>query len=482
MDLEDVKTREASQEKQLQEEHSREGKLNEEQLREEQLQKEQPQGEQVREQARAPWDIRPYLAVGLTAILVIFVSLLLFFFLFRFEGFSDGVGKIVRSLNGVIIGLVLAYLLNPGMKFFERRFQKKLFAKGERTLKQKRIIRGLSVACAMVIFLAIIAILLVLIGPQVIMSVQELVLSLNEKLETLVEWIERLIRNNHLAGQVENLADDIFAWLEEWLQTTFLDNSSDIVTTLTAGVYSVIKMLFNFIVGIIVALYVLMKKEQFVGQTKKLIYAVFKPQRGNIIMEVVHKADEVFGGFFVGKIIDSLIIGCICFVCMYIMKLPYTVLISVIIGVTNIIPFFGPFIGAIPSVVLIFLVNPIQAVYFVILILILQQVDGNIIGPKILGDSTGLSPFWIIFSILLFGGCFGFVGMILGVPVFALIYYIIKRVAEHFLKKRGLPEETADYVKLSRVDADTLEIEEHGDDRRLIIQPMKRRKGKEEKA
>ncbi|MCD8149731.1 MAG: AI-2E family transporter [Clostridiales bacterium] len=455
MSLEDKKNSESSQEKQSQE-------------------------EQPREKERGPWDIRPYLAVGLTAILVILVSLLIFFFLFRFEGFSNGVGEIIRSLNGIIIGLVLAYLLNPGMKFFERRFQKKLFTKGEQTLKQKRIIRGLSVTCIMVIFLAIIAVLLVLLVPQLVMSVQELVLSLNEKLETLVAWIERLIRNNHLAGQVENLADEIFTWLEEWLQTTILDNGSDLVTTLTAGVYSVIKMLFNFLVGIIVALYVLMKKEQFVGQTKKLIYAVFKPRRGNIIMEIVHKADEVFGGFFVGKVIDSLIIGCICFVCMYIMKMPYTVLVSVIIGVTNIIPFFGPFIGAVPSVILIFLVSPVKAVYFLILIVVLQQVDGNIIGPKILGDSTGLSPFWIIFSILLFGGCFGFIGMILGVPVFALIYYIVKRLAEHFLKRRGLPGGTADYIKLSRVDEDTLEIQEHGDDKRVMIQPMKRRKRKEE--
>ncbi|MCD8365027.1 MAG: AI-2E family transporter [Clostridiales bacterium] len=438
-----------------------------------------PQKEKKSE--RGPWDIRPYLSVGLTAILVIFVSLLLFFFLFRFEGFSSGVGEIIHSLNGVIIGLVLAYLLNPVMKFFERRLQKKLFTVGERTLKQKRIIRGLSVACAMFLFLAVIAVLLVILVPQLIMSVQELVLSLNDKLETLVEWIERLIRNNHLADQVENLADEIFTWLEDWLQTAILDNGSDIMATLTAGVYSVLKMLVNFLVGLIVALYVLMKKEQFVGQAKKLIYAIFKPRYGNIVMEVARKADEVFGGFFVGKIIDSLIIGCICFVCMYIMKLPYTALVSVIIGVTNIIPFFGPFIGAIPSVILIFLVSPIQAVYFLILIVVLQQVDGNIIGPKILGDSTGLSPFWIIFSILLFGGCFGFAGMIFGVPVFALIYYIIKRVTEHFLRKRGLPEETADYVNLGHVDMDTNRIVRRADDRRVMVQTRRRRKAREEK-
>lgn len=432
------------------------------------------------ERKRAPWDIRPYLAVGLTTVLVIFVSLLLFFFLFRFEGFSDGIGKIFKNLSGVIIGLVLAYLLNPVMKFFERLLKKRMFTKGERTLKQKRVIRGLSVACAVIVFLALIAILLVLLIPQLFISIQDLILTLSDKLETLQDWIDRLFRNSVIAEQVENLADQIFAWLEEWLQTTILDSGGDIITTLTTGVYSAVKMLFNFLVGIIVAMYVLMKKEEFKGQTKKIIYAVFKPRTGNIIMEVMQKANEVFGGFLIGKIIDSLIIGCICFVCMYFMKLPYTILISVIIGVTNIIPFFGPFIGAIPSTILIFLVSPIQAVYFLILVVVLQQVDGNIIGPKILGNTTGLSPFWIIFAILLFGGQFGFIGMILGVPVFALIYYIVKRLTEHFLHKRGLPVDTPDYVDLDRVNSQTMEIEKHDEGRRIVVQPLRRKKAKKE--
>ncbi|MCD8046593.1 MAG: AI-2E family transporter [Clostridiales bacterium] len=438
----------------------------------------EPQEEQ--KPKHAPWDIRPYLAVGLTAILVIAASLLIFFFLFRFEGFSAGVGEILRSLSGIVIGVILAYLLNPVMKCFERLFRKRLFTKAERTVKQNRIIRGLSVACAMVVFLAIIAVLLVMLIPQLLMSIQDLVLTMSDKLETLQNWIDRLIRNSHLAEQVENFADQVFEWLEEWLETTVLNSGGDMIATLTTGVYSAVKMVFNFIVGIIVAMYVLMKKEQFVGQAKKIIYAVFKPRWGNVVMEVVHKADEVFGGFLIGKIIDSLIIGCICFVCMYIMKLPYTALISVIIGVTNIIPFFGPFIGAIPSMILIFLVNPIQAVYFLILILVLQQVDGNIIGPKILGNTTGISPFWIIFSILLFGGRFGFPGMVFGVPIFAMIYYIVKRLTEHFLNKRGLPQDTRKYVSLDHVDIGEKKIVEHAEDeKKVIVQPIKLRKRKD---
>ena len=174
--------------------------------------------------------------------------------------------------------------------------------------------------------------------------------------------------------------------------------------------------------------------------------------------KLIRKADDVFGGFFIGKIIDSLIIGCICFVGLAILRMPYVALVSVIVGVTNIIPFFGPYIGAIPSVILIFLVDPMKGLYFIIFIIVLQQVDGNVIGPKILGNTTGLSPFWVIFAILLFGGSFGVIGMLFGVPIFAVLYYIIKRVVEHVLKKRRLPEGTDEYIELDTVDTVTNEV------------------------
>ncbi|MCC8029584.1 MAG: AI-2E family transporter [Lachnospiraceae bacterium] len=455
---------------------------------------------------RGSLNIRPYLAVALTAVLVIFVSLLLFFFLFRFDGFSNGVGSILNSLQGIIIGLILAYLLNPVMKFFERGIRRRLSARESRvrqrsrthtrepaqtqgrmqmqepaqdqtihdrtqaqdwahtrirTRKRDRTVRGLAVACTMVVFLAVVVVLLMMIVPQLVVSIQELISTMSEKLEALTDWINRLMRNTRLAGQMENLAEQIFEWIEEWLQTNIQNRGGEIMTALYEGVYSAVKLVFNIFVGLIVAVYVLMTKERFVGQSKKLVYAIFKPRTGNAVMEVLHRANEVFGGFFIGKIIDSLIIGCICFTAMYIMKLPYAVLVSVIIGVTNIIPVFGPFIGAIPSVILIFLVNPIQALYFLILIVVLQQVDGNIIGPKILGNSTGLSPFWVMFAILLFGGSFSVAGMIFGVPVFALIYYIIKRVAEYFLGRKHLPRDTMAYVRLERVDVSANRIIEH---------------------
>ncbi len=419
---------------------------------------ENPRDEKGREE-RHPWDIRPYLAVGLTAVIVIFIALAMFFFFFRFEGFSAGVGALVSSLLGVILGLIIAYLLNPVMRFFERLLRKRMFTKnGQRTHRQNRVIRGLAVTIAMVCFLAVVAILLVIIVPRLLNSVTDLVTTLDEKLATLMDWINRLLGNTILAEPVENIASQAFEWLAGWLNSNILGTGNEFVQNVLTGVGSAFRILIDIIIGVIVAVYVLMTKERFIGQGKKLIYAIFRPRAGNVIVAFFHHCDAVFGGFFVGKIIDSLIVGFICLAFMAIAHFPYVALISVIIGVTNIIPVFGPFIGAIPSVILIFLVNPIYALYFIIFIIVLQQVDGNIIGPRILGNTTDLSPFWIIFSILLFGGMFGIIGMIFGVPVFAMIYYVIKHIAEFVLHRKDLPEETEDYVYVEEVDPDTHDI------------------------
>ena len=205
-------------------------------------------------------------------------------------------------------------------------------------------------------------------------------------------------------------------------------------------------------IGIIVSIYVMYGRETFSRQCKKIVYALFSPKRANLILHLGNKSNEIFGGFVIGKIIDSIIIGIICFVVLSIMKMPYTVLVSVIIGVTNVIPFFGPFIGAIPCSILILLNDPKMGIYFIIFILVLQQFDGNILGPKILGDSTGLSSFWVLFSILLFGGLFGFVGMILAVPVTAVIFDLIAKLQYYHLRKKGLSPDTRDYKELKIID------------------------------
>ena len=413
--------------------------------------------EKQTEKKKVNLDIRPYLAIGLTAVLVVMICIAIFFVVFRFDGLFAGFRTIIQSLQAIIIGGIVAYLLNPIMKWCEQFLLKRKKSK-ELTKKQQQKIRAISVAFAMAVFLTIIAILIRLLIPQLIVSIEDLVTSMGDKVQSLMDWINRFLKQDSpAAGYMDTLINEASAYLEKWLRKNVMEQS-DFIANITTGVYNVVKAVFNAIIGLIISVYVLMTKEKFIGQAKKIIYAIFRPRYGNVVMEVFRKADDVFGGFFIGKIIDSLIIGCICFVGLAILRMPYVALISVIVGATNIIPFFGPYIGAIPSFILIFLVDPMKGVYFIIFILVLQQVDGNVIEPKILGNTTGLSPFWVVFAILLFGGSFGIIGLLFGVPIFALIYYVVKRVVEHILKKRRLPQETEQYIELDEVDVVTNQV------------------------
>ena len=226
------------------------------------------------------------------------------------------------------------------------------------------------------------------------------------------------------------------------------------MTHLTVGLYTLVMELFHAVIGVIVSVYILFGKETFINQSKKATYAIFPTERANLLIHIAVKTNEIFGGFIIGKIIDSIIIGILCFIGTSLLNMPYAMLVSVIVGMTNVIPFFGPYIGAIPSAVLIALADPMKGVYFLIFILLLQQFDGNILGPKILGNSTGLSAFWVIVSILLGGGLFGILGMLFGVPAFAVIYYIVKLFLDNQLEKKKLPTESECYNGDSYVDND----------------------------
>ena len=226
------------------------------------------------------------------------------------------------------------------------------------------------------------------------------------------------------------------------------------MSSLTEGVIGVVNGLIDVLIGFIVAIYLLFGKEKFLGQGRKIVYAFNTPRRANIILHLAAKTNKTFSGFIIGKLIDSAIIGVLCFIGLSILKMPYTLLVSVIVGVTNVIPVFGPYIGAIPSTILILLVDPMKGLYFVIFIFLLQQLDGNVIGPMILGDSTGLSAFWVMFAILIGGGLFGLVGMIVGVPTFAVIYYIIKMLIQQKLEQKKLPIETENYNEKNYVGED----------------------------
>ena len=290
------------------------------------------------EKKKVNLDIRPYLAIGLTAILVVMVCIAIFFVVLRFDGLFSGFQEIFQSLQAIIVGLIVAYLLNPIMKWFERFLYKKSRQKSEElTHKQCQKIRAASVAFAMAVFLTIIVVLIWLIIPQLIVCIEDIVLSMNEKVQNLTEWVDRFLKQDSpLAGPLDTFIADASKYLEEWLRKSVLQQS-DFIASITTGVYNVVKAIFNVIIGFIVSVYVLMTKEKFIGQLKKIIYAIFRPRYGNVVMEVVRKADEVFGGFFIGKIIDSLIIGCICFASLAILRMPYVALVSVIVGVTNVV-------------------------------------------------------------------------------------------------------------------------------------------------
>ena len=402
------------------------------------------------------WNIRPYLAVGLTSFLVIAASILFFFLVYRYHGVTQLMDQMSLILQPITIGLVLAYLVTPIVNFEERCLMPLAQEKIKNKWKAKRLVRGISVAGALLFVAVIIGVLLQMVIPELYRSINGLIGTLPRQVNSFMEWLNDYVSSDsNISGYLETALTKGTEIFEDWAQTEFLPQSKNILAGLTSGVIIAVKMVFNVVIGIIISIYVLMSKEAFVGQGKKVVYALFSGKKANVIIHTVHKSNEIFGGFISGKMLDSLIIGILCFICLYFMKMPYSVLVSVIVGVTNVIPFFGPYLGAIPSAILIMLASPLKGLYFIIFILVLQQVDGNIIGPKILGDSTGLSSFWVVFAILLFGGLFGIPGMIIGVPVFAVIFYIVKRILDYILKRKQLPRDTRSYIYAKKLDLET---------------------------
>ena len=362
------------------------------------------------------------------AIFITFCCCILFFFvIYRYNGFTDFWKKLTYILQPVIIGLVVAYLLNPLMKLIDGKLFSLFKGKMKSEKKAKKISRGLAIAGALLFLVGIIVLLIAAIVPSIIQSIQGIISTLPAEVRSLVDWINDIAKgDSQIADIAEEVITQVSNFFENWMKNTLLPQAEIYITSITTGVITGVKFVINILVGLIISVYVMASQEKFAGQAKKIIYAIFKPVRANVVVETVRKSNEIFGGFISGKILDSAIIGVIAYIVLAIMKMPDTMLVAVIIGVTNIIPFFGPFIGAVPCAILVFLISPKQCLYFIGLILVLQQFDGNILGPKILGNTTNLSSFWVLFAILLFGGVFGIVGMVIGVPVFAFIYQLIR--------------------------------------------------------
>ena len=298
----------------------------------------------------------------------------------------------------------------------------------------------------LIIFGIALYLLLWMLLPQLVESITSIINGMPVMVDNLSAWTAKLLKDNpKLQETVDITLESSSIKLEQWLTDTMIPKAQELISTVSASVISTFWFLFDFFIGIIVCVYVLNAKDKLKRQAKMIITAIAPDKYRDTIFEIIYEMDQCFGGFIRGKLLDSLIIGILCFICVSFMKMPYPVLISTIVGVTNIIPFFGPFIGAIPSAILILTVSPIQALYFLIFIFILQQFDGNILGPTILGQSTGIGSIWVLFSILIFGDLFGFMGMIIGVPTFAVMYYLMSKYVFKKLKAKDMEEVVDDY-------------------------------------
>ena len=399
--------------------------------------------------------LKTYFMKGFTYFLVIVACIVCYFAFLRIDDIAKFLKEVATILQPIIMGLVFAYLLNPMVKMIERNLIPVLDEKIKNEKKVRSLARNIGVFTSILITLAVVVLLLNMVLPELYESIRDMIISLPGQMNDAMEYLEaHAIKDSAISGTLNTVLENAAASLETWLRTDLISQVNQMMSSLTSGVISFFETLFNIVIGLIVSVYVLTSKEKFIGQCKKATYGLFQKDRANLILQVTRKSNEIFGGFVIGKIIDSIIIGIICFVVLSLLKMPYTLLVSVVVGVTNVIPFFGPFIGAIPSIILILLAEPIKGLYFMIFILLLQQFDGNILGPKILGNSTGLSAFWVVFSILLGGGMFGFVGMVMGVPTFAVFYYLVEMFLNQKLQKKKLPSSSDAFEKVDYIDED----------------------------
>ncbi len=399
---------------------------------------------------------------GLTAFCVLAASICFYYLMFHGVNIKIAFGKLTNVLMPILAGFVLAYLLTPVMNQIEYRLLRPIFERIPMKNEKKRnsLMRGISILITTLLFFTVIYALVAMFVSQIVPSITNLVANFDTYVNNVTNIINKVLEDNpELGSYAVDLIERYSGEIESWLNDDVLNTASKLSKTVFISVLGVIGVVWNWIIGFIISIYVLGSKELFAGQAKKVVYAIFEKNTANIIIRNFRFAHKTFSGFISGKVLDSIIIGLLCFIGTTLLGTPYAALVSLIIGVTNVIPFFGPIIGAVPCTLLIFLVDPmhpLNCVYFIVFILVLQQFDGNILGPKILGDSTGLAGFWVIFAITLFGGAFGVAGMIVGVPIFAVIYAAIKSLVNTALLKKNMPSETSAYLTVGSVDDDGL--------------------------
>ena len=397
-------------------------------------------------------------------LLIVFAAIAFYFVLLRFSALKSFLALVLQILSPLLIGFALAFLMNPMVGFMERHALSFLGKRGRNVTgtRTRRIVRTVCVILSAVILTGLVVAFFSFVAPQFYDAVRNLMEHLEEKIVGVIDWADELtghqfqdaMEEAKSSGKIEEFISNAVNWITHYLNVDINDSTSVIFTATSVG-SDVIMLFVNVLVGMFLAIYILLCKESYKGHIKRLLYAVLKTDRANAVVETGRKANEIFYGFIIGKIIDSAIIGVICYFSMLIMRMPYPILCSFVVGVTNIIPVFGPYIGATPTVILIFVTDPPKGIIFLIYILILQQIDGNLIGPKILGDSTGITSFWVIIAVVVGGSMFGFIGMLIGVPTLAVILYLVDRFAGRRVEKKNLPTLPEQYIDVDHIESDS---------------------------
>lgn len=402
---------------------------------------------------------RSYLYKGVTAFLVVAACVMFFFFIYRIDNIWGYFKKIIRVLQPIFIGFVIAYLVNPAVNAINRSLKplaRKIFKKDTVALSASSAI---SVIVSLLAFVVILSGIISLVIPQFVNSCSNIITVLPGQIDAFLSKAQDFLKSNK---DFEMVLVKIFEYEKKWLQTDLTSTVNRLAGGVASGVWDVVNFIKNFGIGIIFAAYLLMRKAILANQFRKVLFAFIKESVVDKILFWFKKTHFVFNGFINGKLLEALMVGVLCFIGVSIFRIPYAVLVSVIVGVTDIIPIFGPWIGGIPCAALILITNPIKGLYFILLIILLQILEGNIIGPKILGEKTGISAFWVVFAIVLGGGLFGVIGMLLGVPVFAVIYYLFAALVNHCLVKKNKSTNSADYSLIALRSAKISDMEMNG--------------------
>ena len=400
-----------------------------------------------------------YIYWGITALSVIALGILFYFTILRFDNIIKIIGKILYIFRPLLYGIIIAFILTQSFNFFNRKFTKLLSKRSKDTIKVKKESKIISISISILILLLILFWIFYLLIPKLLISVVGIVEMLPDSIVKVESWLENILKGNPaIENIILTMINDSSKSILSYLSEGILPKMENIVTTVTVGLNGMYEFLRDFTIGIVFSVYLLINKNKYVSEMKKFIYTFLGIKKGNSLLQGARYSYKIFNGFIKGKLLTSVALGIVCYIAMILFKMPYAALISLIVAITNIIPFFGPIIGWVPGVILLLLINPIQALCFTIIIIVLQQIEGNILSPKIVGDSIGLSGFWVLFSIMIFGGIFGLVGMIIGVPIFAIFYHFASYQLKKYLAKKDLPSETADYEDLKYIDETTKKV------------------------